>query len=86
MPLNIKNEHAHELARELAELTNLSLTDAVTQALRESVAHHRRQLTADRERMIADLARIADNSASLPILDPRSPDEILGYDRNGVPG
>jgi hypothetical protein len=31
------------------------------------------------------LRRIADHCAALPVLDARSPDEILGYDEHGVP-
>ncbi|WP_448188181.1 type II toxin-antitoxin system VapB family antitoxin [Azospirillum sp. sgz301742] len=34
-----------------------------------------------RERLI----EIGKHCASLPVLDPRSPDEILGYDENGLP-
>ncbi|MDZ4790268.1 MAG: type II toxin-antitoxin system VapB family antitoxin [Hyphomicrobiales bacterium] len=35
MGLNIKNEQAHRLATEVAELAGETLTDAVTNALRE---------------------------------------------------
>lgn len=35
MHLNIKNDEAHKLASELAQLTGESLTSAVTLALRE---------------------------------------------------
>ena len=35
MSLNIKNPGAHELAREVADITGESLTTAVTEALRE---------------------------------------------------
>jgi len=37
MSLNIKNEEAHRLARELAALTGESMTVAVTEALRERI-------------------------------------------------
>jgi hypothetical protein len=36
----------------------------------------------DREKINTICSKIA----SLPVLDPRSPDEILGYDAFGVPG
>jgi hypothetical protein len=29
--------------------------------------------------------QIAQRAAALPVLDPRSPDEILGYDEHGLP-
>ncbi|HEX4073884.1 MAG TPA: type II toxin-antitoxin system VapB family antitoxin [Candidatus Acidoferrales bacterium] len=35
MALNIKNEKAHKLARELADLTGESMTAAITEAVRE---------------------------------------------------
>jgi antitoxin VapB len=41
MSLNIKNEEALRLARELTELTGQSITVAVTEALRERVARLR---------------------------------------------
>jgi antitoxin VapB len=42
MSLNIKNEEAHRLARELASLTGESMTAAVTEALRERLERVRR--------------------------------------------
>jgi antitoxin VapB len=35
MSLNVKNEEAHSLARQLAELTGESLTTAVTESVRQ---------------------------------------------------
>ncbi len=35
MSMNIKNKDAHKLARQLARITGESMTDAVTEALRE---------------------------------------------------
>jgi antitoxin VapB len=32
------------------------------------------------------LLEISERSAARPILDPRTPDEILGYDDRGLPG
>ena len=86
MPLNIKNDEAHSLARELAELTGRSLTDAVTEALKEAVVKARQRRHATVERTVAEIADIAEHCSSLPVLDPRSPEEILGYDERGMPG
>lgn len=41
MSLNIKNDEAHRLAQELAQLTGESMTSAVTEALRERLARLR---------------------------------------------
>ena len=35
--------------------------------------------------LLADIRAIADHCVSLPVLDTRSEDEILGYDENGIP-
>ncbi len=43
MGMNIKNEEAHQLAKQLAGLTGENLTVAVTTALRERLARLRRQ-------------------------------------------
>ena len=47
MHLNIKNDEAHQLATELAQLTGENLTSAVTLALRERLARERRRRNTD---------------------------------------
>lgn len=37
------------------------------------------------QKIIAKINKIVDHAATLPIYDDRSPDEILGYDENGLP-
>jgi antitoxin VapB len=37
------------------------------------------------ERLIEDVMEIGRHCAALPLLDPRRPDQILGYDKNGLP-
>jgi antitoxin VapB len=79
--LNIKDAEAHALAVELARRSRTSLTAVVKQALREKLERER-----GKRRGLADrLMELADQGARLPVLDPRSPDEIIGYDENGVP-
>jgi hypothetical protein len=39
----------------------------------------------DRRRLIDEINAIADHCSRLPVLDARSPDEILGYDEIGLP-
>lgn len=43
MSLNIKNEEAHRLAQELAELTGESMAAVVTEAIRERLDRVRRE-------------------------------------------
>ena len=82
MHLNIKNDEAHKLAKELAQLTGESLTSAVTLALQERLARERRRRQTDS--IAARLMKIGSRYAALPD-SGRSADEILGYDENGLP-
>lgn len=79
MALSIKSERADRLARDLAELTGESITDAVVHSLEARLSHERRQ------RRKRDLSDIVTRFSALPILDSRAPDAILGYDDDGVP-
>lgn len=83
MALNIRNSEAEALAAKLARLTGETKTEAVTKALRERLSRVSRE---KRGRTLADeLNEIALECARLPVLDPRSADEILGYDDAGLP-
>jgi antitoxin VapB len=83
MALNIRNPEAEALAGELARQTGESKTEAVTKALRDRLMRVRRERT---KRLLADeLQEIAEHCASLPVLDKRRPEEILGYDEAGLP-
>ncbi|MBM3549595.1 MAG: transcription factor [Alphaproteobacteria bacterium] len=43
MSLNLKSEEAHRLARELAKLTGQSMTEAVTDAVRQRLSQVKRE-------------------------------------------
>ncbi|MDP9429093.1 MAG: type II toxin-antitoxin system VapB family antitoxin [Actinomycetota bacterium] len=82
MALSIKTDEADRLARELAAETKESLTEAVTIALRERLDRVR----GERRRAIKEaLTRLTAEYARLPVADPRAPEEVLGYDKHGVP-
>jgi antitoxin VapB len=82
MPLSIKNAETEELARSLARETRESITTAITRALEERLLRVRgRRLADDRRRQA--LAIIA-QCASLPDLDVRPADVILGYTEDGT--
>lgn len=82
MAFSIKNDHADTLLRELTELTGESLTAAVIRALDECLLRERRlRCEPGTDRLSAAVLRLR----SLPILDHRSADEILGYDAIGLP-
>ena len=84
MSLNIKNERAHRLALELAELTGESLTAVVLGSLelRLSLEKERRHPIRKAERMLAFSRRFA---AGMPAtLGSTDHDEIL-YGADGLP-
>jgi antitoxin VapB len=83
MPLNIRNPEADQLAGELARLTGQTKTDAVIDALRRRLAETRTKRRTNS--MSERLAEIAKRCRQLPVLDDRTPDEILGYDDSGLP-
>jgi antitoxin VapB len=84
MPLNIKHPEADRLARELAARTGETLTDAVINALRDKLERERHRTM--RIPLREELAAIRKRCSSLPVLDARTADEILGYDNRGLPG
>ena len=83
MALSIKNPEADELARRLAAITGESITEATIVALRERLRRQRGRAAGPRLR--DELRAIRTRCSELPVLDTRSPEEILGYDENGVP-
>jgi antitoxin VapB len=85
MALGIKDPEADRLARAVAELTGESLTDAVRTALAERLEREQRRRGRPRG-VAARLHAIADACAVLSVLDPRGPDELVGYDEHGLPG
>jgi antitoxin VapB len=83
VPLSIKDPEADRLAREVAKATGETLTAAIVQALRERLQRVRRTRGP---KLSEELLAIGKRCAALPVQDNRTPDEILGYDRHGLPG
>ena len=79
MVLSIKNSMADQLARELADLTGESITDAVVASLRARLDLERRR---QRDRALDD---IIERFQRLPMIDGRTPEDIIGYDQHGLP-
>jgi len=83
MALNIRSPETERLASELAGLTGETKTEAVAKAVRDRLERVKR---ARQQRPLADeLESIGLECAALPVLDPRAPEEILGYDEHGLP-
>ena len=83
MSLHIEHPDAARLAHTLATMMGESLTEAVLNALRERLERERRQRRTPGLR--DELRAIRERCAKLPVLDTRSPEEILGYDDIGAP-
>lgn len=81
--MNIKNERAHRLARELAALTGETVTGAVTEALRERLE----RLRGERGAGIAEQLLAIGKDCAARLREPyRSVDHAeLLYDERGLP-
>ncbi len=79
MSLNIKNNEAHRLVRELASLTGESMTTAVTEAVRERLERVKSAGRAERIRRIRK--EFATRLKGKPLPDHG---ELL-YDERGLP-
>lgn len=82
MAISIKDAETDRLARELARATGESLTEAIRAALRERLERHRARRVSD---VASGIRRIQERLARLPVQNPASADEILGYDDLGLP-
>lgn len=80
MALNIKSRETERVVRELAKRTGLSITDAIHQAASEKL----NALNDDREKRRQALYEIIERGKTIPILDSRTDDEILGYNDKGT--
>ena len=83
MAISIKSIETERLAREIAAKTGESLTGAIQKALEERLdrlKNNRRNQAL--ETQLDDILRRVDE---MPDLDSRSPDEIVGYDEDGLP-
>lgn len=83
MALSIRNPKTEKLARELAAESGENITQALTKALEERLERLRGRRTATD--MAEEILKISKRCSSITDQDQRSPDEILGYDSNGVP-
>ncbi len=79
MPLHIIDPRAETLASELARKTGESIPEAIVHALEARLEKLREKETASIT--LDAIMRIAERCKNLSDLDPRSPDEILGYDK-----
>ena len=83
MAISIKSLETERLTRELASRTGESLTGAIQKPLEERLERLKQQRRSPwLSTQLEDILRRVDQ---LPILDSRTPDEIVGYDEHGLP-
>lgn len=84
MALSIKDEETDRLVRKLAQQAGLSYTAAIRLAVRNEL-DKRRNPARNPARILEAARELQEEVRRLPILDPRTPDEIIGYDEHGLP-
>ena len=85
MALNIKIPDTEKLIRELARRRGQGITEALTDVVRREVERERRKpKRQDIEHTRRRIQEIVDELKELPVRDDRSPDEIIGYNDQGL--
>ncbi len=82
MALSIKDPETDRLARALAAATGESLTEAIRRALQDRLE---RESQRTRRGIGVEVRRIQERLARLLVLDPRTTDDVVGYDDHGAP-
>ncbi|HEV2732143.1 MAG TPA: type II toxin-antitoxin system VapB family antitoxin [Terriglobales bacterium] len=83
MAISIKSIETEQLAREIAAKTGESLTSAIQKALEERLERLKNNRRS--QALAAQLDDILRRVDEMPDLDSRTPDEIIGYDEDGLP-
>ncbi len=83
MALSIRNPLAEKLAREVSTASGENMTWSIIHALEEKLERLRGRKTATDTAQ--EILRISKRCSALPDLDTRMPEEILGYNQNGIP-
>jgi antitoxin VapB len=83
MPISIKNNETEHLARELARETGESITEVIKRSLQDRLQRLRgRRHARELPEQVEDILQRMD---ALPTVDPRTEEEILGYNAFGMP-
>lgn len=83
MALSIKDPETERLARSLALLTGENITTATKRAIEERLRRVGGQ--SRKAALLEDLAEIRQRWSKMRVVDGRTPEDILGYDENGLP-
>lgn len=81
MSSKIRSPKVDALARELAKATGEDVDAAVERAIEERLSRVPRALTPDR---LSAVDALFERLARMPVLDPRTPEEIIGFDAQTI--
>lgn len=82
MALSIRNPKAEKLAKQIVAITGGKITQEIIKALEDRLERLRGRNT--NINTVDEILKISKRCSSLPDLDNRPPEEILGYNENGV--
>jgi len=82
MTLKLEHPEISRLTDELVIYTGESADEAIIAALQERLQREKRRR---HQPLAQDLLRIGQECAALPLIDGRSPDEIIEYNSVGLP-
>lgn len=85
MSINIKNREAEELLAELKRRTGKGTTDLLLDLLRREKARVDQCGSQEIEAGLESARRLQAAWRTLPVVDPRPIDDIVGYDDGGLP-
>jgi len=80
--MNIRSAKVDQLAQRLARLTGEDIETALERAIEERLSRVAPPAPSDRK---AAMASFFERASRMHVLDPRPADEIVGYDRSGLP-
>jgi len=82
MALSIRNPYAEQLARQVSSITKENITQTIIKALENRLENLKGKKTIiDVEQQILTISQRCN---TLPDMDNRTDEEILGYNKNGV--
>jgi antitoxin VapB len=89
MSTNLIDSDTERLAQKIANVTGKSIRTVVREAITAKAEAAGILVTKNAKysskELIARMRALSDHCAALPVLDPRPPDEIVGYDEFGIP-
>jgi antitoxin VapB len=83
--INIKNKEAERLLAEIKARTGKGTSAVVLDLLRREHTRLTRAQEGEVARALQEMREFQQRWRSLPVIDPRPPEELVEYDENGLP-